>query len=100
MKTIITEQDGKVTVAVQGELDTDTSPKFQRDLDGLAERSGLAVEMDFDKLEYISSKALRVLISFQQRIQAQGGTLKVIHVQPAVKEVFAMTGLADSFSVS
>ena len=100
MKTMITEQDDKVTVSVQGELDTDTSEKFQHDLDGLAERSGLAVEMDFEKLEYISSKAIRVLISFRQRILAQGGTLAVTHVQPAVKEIFVMTGLADSFGVS
>jgi anti-anti-sigma factor len=48
-------------------------------------------------LEYISSKALRVLISFQQEILAGGGTLTVTNVQPGVREIFDMTGLTASF---
>ena len=97
MKTTITEKDGKVIVSVQGELDTDTALKFQKDVHRLTEREGVAVEMDLSGLEYISSKAIRVLISFQQRILAQGGSLKIISIQPAVREVFDMTGLSKSF---
>jgi len=97
MKTTITEKDGKTIVAVQGELDTDTSKIFQEDVEPLTEKKGLNVEMDLRELEYISSKAIRVLISFQQRILAQGGTLKVSGAQPAVCEIFDMTGLSRSF---
>ena len=97
MKTTITEKDGKMIVAVQGELDTDTSKEFQKDVEPLMEKHGLTVEMDFSQLEYISSKAIRVLISFQQRVIAQGGSLKVVNVQPAVMEIFDMTGLSRSF---
>jgi anti-anti-sigma factor len=97
MKTTITEKDGKTIVAVQGELDTDTSKEFQKDVEPLMEKHGLTVEMDFSQLEYISSKAIRVLISFQQRVIAQGGSLKVVNVQPAVMEIFDMTGLSRSF---
>lgn len=97
MKTTITEKDGKTIVAVQGELDTDTSKEFQKDVEPLMEKHGLTVEMDFSQLEYISSKAIRVLISFQQRVIAQGGSLKVVNVQPTVMEIFDMTGLSRSF---
>lgn len=97
MKTTITEKDGKVIVAVQGELDTDTSKVFQQDVAPLAEREGLTVEMDLSELAYISSKAIRVLISFQQAILSKGGSLKVTGAQPAVCEIFEMTGLARSF---
>lgn len=99
MKTKITEKDGKVTVAVQGELDTDTSVDFQKEVAPLMERQNLAVELDGDKLEYISSKAIRVLISLQQRIMANGGSLVVTRVQPAVREIFDMTGLTRSFGI-
>lgn len=97
MKTTITEKDGKTIVAVQGELDTDTSKEFQKEVEPLMEKHGLTVEMDFSQLEYISSKAIRVLISFQQRVIAQGGSLKVVNVQPTVMEIFDMTGLSRSF---
>ena len=56
MKTTITEKDDKVIVAVAGELDTDTAQRFKTDVEPLLEREGLTVEVDLDKLEYISSK--------------------------------------------
>ena len=99
MKTNITEKDGKVIVAVQGELDTDTSVDFQKVVSPLTARQNLAVELDADRLEYISSKAIRVLISLQQRIVANGGSLVVTRVQPAVREIFDMTGLTRSFGI-
>lgn len=97
MKTTITEKDGKTIVAVKGELDTDTSKVFQKDVEPLTEKEGLTVEMEVSGLEYISSKAIRVLISFQQAIRSKGGSLKLTGVQPAVREVFDMTGLSKSF---
>ena len=100
MKTTITEKDGIVTVAVQGELDTDTSSKFQQDVEPLGERQDLAVELNLESLEYISSKAIRVLISFQQRILSKGGSFKITGIQPAVREVFDMTGLSESFGLA
>jgi anti-anti-sigma factor len=97
MKTTITENNGVVKIAVAGELDTNTSAQFQSDVAPVKERQGVTVEMDFSELEYISSKALRVLISFQQEILAGGGTLTVTNVQPGVREIFDMTGLTASF---
>jgi len=96
MKTTITENNGVVKIAVAGELDTNTSAQFQSDVAPVKERQGVTVEMDFSELEYISSKALRVLISFQQEILAGGGTLTVTNVQPGVREIFDMTGLSAS----
>ena len=95
MKTTITEKDGIITIAVSGELDTDTTLAFRNEVEPVMQRKNVNVELDFSELEYISSKALRVLISLQQVI-AGGGTLKVTNVQPAVQEVFDMTGLTAS----
>ena len=96
MKTTITEKDGIITIAVYGELDTDTTLAFRNEVEPVMQRKDVNVELDFSELEYISSKALRVLISLQQQVIAGGGTLKVTNVQPAVQEVFDMTGLTAS----
>ena len=93
MKTTITEKEGIITIAVSGELDTDTTLTFRSEVEPVTLRKGVNVELDFSELEYISSKALRVLISLQQQVKAGGG---VVNVQPAVKEVFDMTGLSAS----
>lgn len=96
MKTTITEKDGQVVLAVEGELDTDTCSQFKEDIQPLLDQAPKALEVDMQALEYISSKALRILISLQQAVVAKAGTFQVTNVQPAVREVFDMTGLSAS----
>lgn len=97
MKTIIEEKNGVVVVSVQGELDTDTSAQFQRDIEPLMEREDTKVEMDLSKLEYMSSKALRIIVAFQQAVMRNGGSFSITKVTDTVQEVFDMTGLSASF---
>ena len=96
MKTTITEKDGQVVLAVEGELDTDTCSQFKEAIMPLIDQAPKALEVDMQALEYISSKALRILISLQQAVVNGKGTFKVTNVQPAVREIFDMTGLAAS----
>lgn len=96
MKTVIEEKNGLVVVSVQGELDTNTSQQFQNDIESLMDRKDTNVELDLSKLEYMSSKALRIIVAFQQAVMKNGGTFKVTKVTDAVREVFEMTGLARS----
>ena len=96
MKTTITEKDGQVVLAVEGELDTDTCSQFKEAIMPLIDQAPKALEVDMQALEYISSKALRILISLQQAVVNGKGTFQVTNVQPAVREIFDMTGLAAS----
>lgn len=96
MKTTITEKDGQFVLAIEGELDTDTCSQFKEDIEPLMTSAPKAVEIDMKELAYISSKALRILVSLQQHVAAGGGTLKVKNVTPAVQEIFDMTGLSAS----
>lgn len=97
MKTTITEKDGKVIVAVKGELDTNTSPQFAKDIAPVEEMKKATVELDLSELEYMSSKALRIIVSLQQAVLKNGGTLSISKVTETVREVFDMTGLTPSF---
>ena len=54
--------------------------------------------LDADKLEYISSAGLRILLSTQKKMQ-QTGAMKVINVCAEVMEVFEMTGFADILNI-
>lgn len=97
MKTTIQETDGKTLVSVQGELDTNSSVIFQNNIAPLMEKEGLDVELNLEELEYISSKALRVIVSFQQAVLANHGSFRIPKVSDPVREVFDMTGLSKSF---
>ena len=49
-------------------------------------------------LEYISSAGLRVLLS-AQKIMNKQGTMKVLHVNETIMEIFEVTGFSDILAI-
>ncbi len=86
-----------LTIALDGRLDTTTSPELEETLASSLD-GATALVFDFAKLDYLSSAGLRVLLSAQKRMNKQG-SMKLVHVNDAVKEVFDITGFADFLTV-
>ena len=96
--TIEKKQNGnELVVALEGRLDTMTAPELEAEL---AQSMGSAekLELDFSKLDYISSAGLRVLLSAHKTMSAKGG-MKVTHVNEIVREVFEVTGFSDILTI-
>ncbi len=96
--TITKTQDGdQLNIALEGRLDTMTSPELESELhaslDGVNQ-----LTLDFSKLDYISSAGLRVLLSAHKALSGKGG-MKVTHVNDIVQEVFDVTGFADILDI-
>ncbi len=97
MKIEHKENGTELTVAREGRLDTTTAPELEADLKNSLD--GLTVLiLDFEKLEYISSAGLRVLLSAPTVMNRQG-TMKVIHVGAVIKEIFDVTGFSDILTI-
>ena len=79
-----------LTVALERRLDTTTAPKLEEELRGGITR----LVFDVEKLEYISSAGLRVLLAMQKLMNRQGAML-LRNVNEAVMEVFEVTGFSD-----
>ena len=91
-----TQNGGALTVALEGRLDTTTAPDLEKSLgtlDGVTE-----LTMDFEKLDYICSAGLRVLLS-AQKTMSKKGSMKVIHVGELIMEVFEVTGFCDILDI-
>ena len=87
----------ELVIALEGRLDTMTSPELEAELNqSLADADSLT--LDFSKLEYISSAGLRVLLSAHKAMSAMGG-MKVTNVNEIVQEVFEVTGFADILNI-
>ena len=96
MNIIRNQSDGILTIALEGRLDTTTAPELEQEiknLDGVTE-----LVMDFARLDYISSAGLRVLLSAQKKMSKQG-SMKVIHANEMVLEVFEVTGFSDILTI-
>ena len=96
---IIKNQNGKtLTVALEGRLDTVTAPQLEGELrtavNGVDE-----LIFNLEKLDYISSAGLRVLLSAQKVMNRQG-KMTVTGVQEAVMEVFEITGFSDILTIA
>ncbi len=86
-----------LTIALEGRLDTTTSPQLETML--ATELAGVTeLVFDFTKLDYLSSAGLRVLLSTQKRMNSQG-SMKLRNVNATVKEVFDITGFADFLTI-
>ena len=90
-------EDTKLTVYLEGRLDTTTAPQLE---ESMKESINNVTEliMDFEKLEYISFAGLRVLLSCQ-KIMSKQGSMKVIHVSDLIKEIFEVTGFIDILTI-
>ena len=98
MLNINKNTEGKtLTVALEGRLDTTTAPQFETELKSALDDVELLV-MDFEKLEYISSAGLRVLLSAEKVMNKQG-EMKVIHVSDVINEIFEVTGFSDILNI-
>lgn len=92
-----TQEESKLTIALDGRLDTVTAPQLEGEL-----RSSVngVTELVFDLagLEYVSSAGLRVLLSAQKVMNRQG-EMKITNVKPEIMEIFDVTGFIDILDI-
>ena len=94
IETII---DGKTaTLKVSGRLDTVSSPQLESVLNEITTED--EVILDFEKLEYISSAGLRVLLLAHKNFAKKSG-MTVKNVCDAVMDVFKVTGFDDVLTI-
>ncbi len=87
------QKNEKMTLHIEGRLDTITSPELEKKINALPEEiTGLILDME--GVTYISSAGLRVLLGAQKKM-SKIGSMKLIGVCDAVMEILEMTGFAD-----
>ena len=76
--------------ACDGRLDTGTAAAAEQKLMSLLSQG--AVVADFAGVRYVSSAGLRVLLKTAKQAKDTGGRFAVCALQPAVREVFEISG--------
>ena len=96
--TVTTKLEGtRLTVSAEGKMGTTSAPEFEKavrdNIDGITE-----LVFDLEKLDYMASAGLRILLSAAKVMKKQG-SMKIIHVTEPVMEVFTFTGMADVMDI-
>ena len=85
------KNNGELTVMIDGRLDTVTAPELESFL-GKNYEGVTSLTFECEKLIYVSSAGLRVLLTAHKRMK---GAMKLVNVNELVMEVLEMTGFAD-----
>lgn len=84
----------ELIVRVEGKLDCNTSPELEETIRGsLKEISHIT--FDFEKLYYISSSGIRILLASVMLMKRKSGSVKVINLCDFVREILDITGIID-----
>ena len=95
MKIDFVKNGDALKISLDGRLDTTTAPELENFLkDNLADVKTLTI--DCEKLIYVSSAGLRVLLGAQKKMLTG---LKITNVCELVMEVFEITGFVDVLTI-
>ena len=88
----------ELTVIPEGRIDTNTAPVLEQLM--AQQVSGInSILFDLEKINYIFSAGLRVLLYYAQQMEEIDGTIKAIHVSDEIRKIFDMTGFLDILHV-
>ena len=95
MNINFTKDNGILNIALEGRLDTTTAPELEKFI-GENYEAGNTLVIDLEKLVYISSAGLRVLLSTHKKSK---GAMKIKNACELIMEVFEMTGFVDILEI-
>ena len=93
MEITILQDNGTVTVNIEGRLDTVTASELDN---AVKPHIGQCTVLTFncEKLQYVSSAGLRVVLSTHKLVVAAGGRFTLKNLNSEVKSVFDLTGFS------
>ncbi len=96
--TINNEKNGTdMKIMIEGRLDTTTAPELEKYVeDNIGDTKDLT--FDLEKLEYVSSAGLRVLLSTQKKMN-KVGSMTIINANDVIMEIFEVTGFSDIMTI-
>ena len=86
-------EKGTLTVYLEGRIDSQNAPQIEKELlSAVGASPDASVGLDAEKLDYISSAGLRVLLKLRK---TSDKPVPVVNVSPEVYEIFSVTGFTE-----
>lgn len=92
-----TATGNSLTLALEGRLDTTTAPQLDAEIKNSL-KGVTQLTIDMEKLVYLSSAGLRVILAAQKKMNRQGKML-IRNVCATIMEVFEVTGFTDILNI-
>lgn len=86
-------------ISITGELDVSTADKLKESLHNLADEKILDMKINLDKLDYIDSTGLGVMIGVLKKLKTDNKEIHILNPKSNVKKIFTITGLDKIFKM-
>jgi anti-sigma B factor antagonist len=98
---ILEKKVGNVNlVSIGGSLDAYSANDVESKLNSLIDAGQVRLVVSLDKLDYMSSSGLRVLLATLKKARKQQGDIRLACLKPNIKEVFDISGFNQLFNIS
>jgi len=86
-------------VTLRGEIDVYTAPRLRQALIDLVSQGATDIVVDMDKVDFLDSTGLGVLVGGLKRVKSNDGDLKLVITQDRIMKIFDITGLSKVFPI-
>ena len=93
-----TEGDYEI-IEVGGEIDVYTAPKLREAIVAAVDAGHTQLIIDVQKVDFLDSTGLGVLVGALKRVRADGGSLDIVCTQERILKIFEITGLDKVFGL-
>ena len=92
-------RDGIEVIDVQGEIDMYTAPRLRELLIDLVSTGSYQLVVNLDKVGFLDSTGLGVLVGGLKRVRAHDGSLDLVCTQQRILKILRITGLTEVFGI-
>lgn len=94
MEIKVLNQNEEIVVAIEGRIDTITASELEHAVQPYFSQIGITLVFDCEKVSYVSSSGLRIILMAHKQVTAKGGKFIVRNLTPEVRSVIDMTGFS------
>jgi anti-sigma B factor antagonist len=93
------KQGAHTVLEVAGEIDVYTAPKLREKLIELVNEGSYHLVVDLEKVDFLDSTGLGVLVGGLKRVRNHDGSLELVCTQDKILKIFRITGLTKVFPI-
>jgi len=99
LKIAVEEKDDAMVLRLDGEVDVYTAPKLKSRLIDLVDQGKFKIVVDLEKVAFMDSSGLGVLVGGLKRVRSHDGSISLICSQENILKIFRITGLVKIFPI-
>ena len=92
-------ENDRTVIEVGGEIDVYTAPKLRERIIELVDEGQYHLVVDLEKVEFLDSTGLGVLVGGLKRVRGHDGSLQLVCTQERLLKIFRITGLSKVFAI-